>query len=157
MQESFSIWQQPEVVAWSQILVNSYRQLLSKHLIEPIDSAEELSKALFYAPFAVISHDTQIDPVFNYGNQIALQLWSISWNKLIQTPSRLSAEPINRENRSVMLEQVAAKGYIDNYEGVRISTTGKRFVIKQVTIWNLVDRKGKQCGQAATFSNWTWL
>ena len=157
MQNSLLIWQQPEVVSWSQILVNSYQQLLGKQLVDGVNSPEELSKALFYAPFALVSHGTQTDPIFNYGNQTALQLWSISWDELVQTPSRLSAEPVNRATRSAMLKQAAAKGYIDNYEGVRISTTGKRFLIKQAIIWNLVDEKETYCGQAATFSNWTWL
>ena len=157
MQNSLLIWQQPEVVSWSQILVKSYQQLLGKQLVNGVNSPGELSKALFYAPFALVSHGTQTDPIFNYGNQTALQLWSISWDELVQTPSRLSAEPVNRATRSAMLEQAAAKGYIDNYEGVRISTTGKKFSIEQAIIWNLVDEKETYCGQAATFSNWTWL
>ena len=157
MQSDLLIWQQPEVIRWSQILVNSYQQLLGKKLLDDVKSPEELSKALFYAPFAVVSHGTQIDPIFNYGNQTALQLWSISWDKLIQTPSRLSAEPVSRETRSAMLKQAATKGYIDDYEGIRISTTGNRFLIKQAIIWNLTDREGQKCGQAATFSDWLWL
>ena len=157
MQNSLSIWQQSEVISWSQILVNNYQQLLGKQLINSVDSPEKLSKALFYAPFALVSHGTQTDPIFNYGNQTALQLWSITWDELMQTPSRLSAEPVNRATRSAMLEQAAAKGYIDNYQGVRISTTGKKFLIEQATIWNLINKKGSYCGQAATFSNWTWL
>ena len=156
MQNDLLIWQQPEVIRWSQILVNSYQQLLGKQLVNGINSPEELSKALFYAPFAVVSHGTQADPIFNYGNQTALQLWSISWDKLIQTPSRLSAEPVNRATRSAMLKQAADRGYIDNYEGIRISTTSKRFLIKQAIIWNLDNEKGIKCGQAATFSNWEW-
>ena len=157
MQNDLLIWQQPEVIRWGQILVTSYQQLLGKQLVDNTNSPEELSKALFYAPFAVVSHGTQADPIFNYGNQTALQLWSISWNELIQTPSRLSAEPVNRATRATMLKQAATKGYIDNYEGIRISTTGKRFSIKQAIIWNLTDREGQKCGQAATFSNWLWL
>ena len=156
MQSDLLIWQQPEVIRWSQILANSYQQLLGKQLLDDVKSSEELSKALFYAPFAVVSHGTQIDPIFNYGNQTALQLWSISWNELMQTPSRLSAEPVNRATRSAMLKQAATKGYIYNYEGIRISTTGKRFLIKQAIIWNLTDREGQKCGQAATFSDWLW-
>lgn len=155
--KSNNIWQQPEIMRWSQILTNSYQQLLGKKLIAAKDNPEELAKALYEASFVVVSHGIQDDPIFNYGNQTALKLWSIGWEQLIQTPSRLSAEPVNRATRAAMLEQAATKGYIDNYQGVRISTTGKRFAIEQAIIWNLTDESGKKCGQAATFSDWTWL
>ncbi|MEM8830882.1 MAG: MEKHLA domain-containing protein [Cyanobacteria bacterium P01_G01_bin.19] len=157
MNDKFLIWQQPEVIAWTQILVNSYQKLLGKELIAPQITPQELSKALYNAPFVVVSHGTQTDPIFNYGNQVALKLWSISWDKLIKTPSRLSAEPINRATRKAMLEQANSRGYIDNYQGVRISTTGKRFLIERAIIWNLTNDLGEEFGQAATFDCWTWL
>jgi hypothetical protein len=49
------------------------------------------------------------------------------------------------------------QGYIDNYQGIRISRTGQRFLIKQAIIWNLTDALGQKCGQAATFSDWHWV
>jgi hypothetical protein len=151
------IWQQPKVIRWSQILANSYQQLLGRKLLNTANTPQALAQALFNAPFVVVSHDTQTDPIFNYGNQTALQLWSITWDEFIQIPSRLSAETENRATRSAMLEQAATKGYIDNYQGVRISTTGNRFAIQQAIIWNLSDESGQKCGQAATFSDWVWL
>ncbi|MGL5834382.1 MAG: MEKHLA domain-containing protein [Waterburya sp.] len=151
------VWQKPEIIRWSQILANSYKQLLGKELIKSANTPEELAVALFSAPFVVVSHDTQADPIFNYGNQTALQLWSISWDEFTQTPSRLSAEPVNRVTRAVMLEQAATQGYIDNYQGIRISRTGQRFLIKQAIIWNLTDELGQKWGQAATFSDWDWV
>ena len=154
---SSCLWQQPEVIRWSQILAKSYRQLLGKELVSPSNTPEELAKALFHAPFVVVSHGTQADPILNYGNQTALQLWSLSWEELTKTPSRLTAEPVNRETRAVMLEQAAKQGYIDNYQGIRISSTGKRFLIEQAVIWNLYDDSVAPCGQAATFAYWTWL
>ncbi len=157
MCNGLSVWQQAEIIRWSQILANSYQQLLNKPLINIDSTPEALSEALFNAPFALVSHGTQADPIFNYGNQTALQLWSISWDELIQTPSRLSAEAENRETRAKMLQQAAKQGYIDNYQGVRISTTGQRFAIAQAIIWNLSDEQGQPCGQAATFSDWTLL
>lgn len=150
------IWQQPEVIRWSRILAASYKQLLGKELID-VAATEQLAEALFHASFVLVSHGIQADPILNYGNQTALQLWSMNWSKFIETPSRLTAEPVNRATRTAMLEQAATQGYIDNYQGVRISRTGKRFLIKRATIWNLSDESGQKCGQAATFSDWTWL
>lgn len=151
------VWQQPEIIHWIQIVADSYRQLLGKNLIDSANTPEKLSKALFYAPFVLVSHGIQAEPIFNYGNQTALQLWSLSWDEFIKTPSAASAEPVAREERAVMLQQAREQGYIENYEGVRISRQGKRFLIKQVTLWNLTDESGQKCGQAATYPSWEWL
>jgi MEKHLA domain len=160
---NITVWQQPEIIRWMQIVTDSYQQLLGRNLIDTIDvidaieTPEQLSQALFQAPFVLVSHGTQANPIFNYGNQTALQLWSLSWDEFIQTPSAASAEPIAREERSIMLQQAREQGYIENYQGVRISSKGKRFLIKQATLWNLTDESGQKCGQAATFPRWEWL
>jgi hypothetical protein len=91
----------------------------------------------------------------NYGNQIALGLWELSWNQFIKTPSRLTAEPDDRAERERMLTQARAKGYFDGYRGVRISSTGRRFLVEQALIWNVIDPAGNPIGQAATFSQWS--
>jgi len=46
---------------------------------------------------------------------------------------------------------------IDDYAGVRISKHGRRFMIEQATVWNLIDGHGKYCGQAAMFGVWRML
>ena len=68
-------------------------------------------------------------------------------------PSRLSAEPVNQAERERLLALVTQNGYIDNYAGVRISSTGKRCMIKNAVVWNLVDN-GIYKGQAACFTEW---
>lgn len=130
---------------------NSYRQLLSKDLIPGLQSDQEFSRQLFYAPFAVVSHDTASDPIFNYANLKALELFELSWDDFICLPSRLSAEPVNQAERERLLAQVTANGYIDHYEGVRISSTGKRFKISNAVVWNLTDKNQNYKGQAAWF------
>ncbi|MFI3122781.1 MAG: MEKHLA domain-containing protein [Methylococcales bacterium] len=55
------------------------------------------------------------------------------------------------------MAQVTADGFIDNYQGVRISKTGKRFKISNAIVWNLVDDNGIYQGQAACFSDWEFL
>jgi hypothetical protein len=82
---------------------------------------------VFEAPFVVVSHGTEADPVLNYGNAAALALWEMSWEELTRTPSRLTAEAPNREERAKLLEAVTRRGFIDDYSGVRISKTGRRF------------------------------
>jgi hypothetical protein len=136
---------------------NSYRHLLLKELIPGVQSAEQFARQLFHAPFALVSHDTTGDPVFNYANLKALALFELSWEDFTRLPSRLSAEPVNRAERERLLAEVTAKGYIDHYEGVRISSTGKRFLIRNAVVWNLADKNRGYKGQAAWFNEWTFL
>ena len=78
---------------------NSYRQLLLKELIPNILSDEAFAHQLFHAPFAVVSHDTASDPIFNYANLKALELFELNWEEFTRLPSRLSAEPVNQIER----------------------------------------------------------
>lgn len=151
------IWSRPDVIAWSQILLDSFQQRLGEELIPRTGHQLEESKALFLAPFVVVSHGTQADPILNYGNQTALDLWELDWEAFTRTPSRQTGEPPVRQERQRMLEEAARQGFIDNYRGVRISQTGRRFLIEGAIVWNLTDRGGKPCGQAATFSHWSFL
>lgn len=145
------IWEKPEIISWIQILLDSYQKLLGQELINRNSDPSLESKTVFFAPFILVSHGTQTDPILNYGNQIALDLWETTWDSFISIPSRLTAEPINQEERQVMLSRVTQQGFVDDYRGVRISSTGKRFLVEQAIVWNLQDSQGRFCGQAATF------
>lgn len=134
----------------AQRLMRSFEHWTGKPLIEAPES-------LFEAPFVVVSHGTEPDPIFNYANRQALMLWEMDWETFTQMPSRKSAEPISQEERSRLLAQAKAQGYINDYRGVRISSTGKRFWIEDVILWTVLDELDQPCGQAATFSSWTFL
>ena len=120
-------------------------------------SPEAAAEALFHAPFVVLSHDAAPDPILTYGNRAALELFALSWEQLIRTPSRLTAEAPNRAERARLLAEVTSRGFIDDYSGIRISHTGKRFLIERATVWNLINDEGRLCGQAATFREWRYL
>src|SRR5262249_13196822 len=126
-------------------------------LLSPRETPEKDAKALFESPFVVVSHGTEPDPILNYANQIALNLWEMTWEELIKTPSRLTAEPVSREERALLLAQVTQKGYIGDYQGIRISKTGRRFQIERAIVWNLLDEQGRHAGQAASFDRWVYL
>jgi MEKHLA domain len=138
-------------------LLRSFRHWTGRDLIPTSGPAEEQARRLYQASFIVISHGTEEDPVLNYGNEAALSLWEMSWEEFTKTPSRLTAEPMNREERARLLAEVARKGFIDDYQGVRISKAGRRFQVEKAIVWNLVDEQRRYCGQAATFSRWTYL
>lgn len=150
-------WTIPTIVRWNQLLLDSFHRWLGRDLIERKGNLEEQAKALYHAPFVVVSHGMEADPILNYGNKIALDLWEMDWEKLTNTPSRLTAEPMNQAERARMLARAQEQGFIDDYKGVRISGTGKRFLVEQAIVWNVVGAEGEQIGQAATFSKWKLL
>lgn len=157
---SQDVWQQPEIITWSQLLLDSYHRLLGKQLIARIGNAEEDAKILFFAPMVVVSHGKEANPIFNYGNQTALTLWEMTWQEFIQTPSRNTVNPIELEElatREKLLQKAQEQGFMDNIKGIRISKTGKRFLIENVIVWNVIDSNNKTWGQAATYPNWTFL
>jgi hypothetical protein len=150
-------WADPAVIRWNQLLLDSFRRWLGRDLIERKGNPEEQAGALYQAPFVIVSHGMEADPILNYGNRVALELWELDWERFTKTPSRLTAEPVNQSERARMLARAREQGFIDDYRGVRISGTGKRFLVEQAIVWNVVGAEGEQIGQAATFSRWTFL
>jgi hypothetical protein len=150
-------WKSPPIVAWCRLLLDSYRRWTGYQLIERSGDAEAQAERLFDVPFVVVSHGGEADPILKYGNRMALELWAMDWEEFTRTPSRLTAEPENREERERMLAQAAERGYIRDYRGIRIAKSGRRFLVEQALVWNVVDGEGAKCGQAATFSRWTYL
>ncbi len=139
------------------LLLSSFKHWTDRDIIEEMESLELQARELFYAPFAVASHDTSEDPILNYGNQTALDLWDASWEDFTCMPSRQTAEPMTQEERKHLLAQVTAYGFIDQYQGVRISAKGRRFKIEKATVWNLINEAGEYCGQAAMFQDWRYI
>ncbi len=138
------------------LLLASYQHWCKIDLIKT-GSVEQDAKTIFHAPFAVLSHNAATDPIFTYANQTAMHLFGMDWQEFMTTPSRYSAEPVNRAEREKMLNDVNNKGYTDQYSGVRITKQGLRFRIHKATVWNLIDKSGIYLGQAAMFSNWSWI
>lgn len=151
------VWAHASIVRWSQRLLDSFRYWTGKELLGRDGSAIEQAQRLFFAPSAVVSHGLEADPILNYGNQAALDLWEMTWEQMTRTPSRQTAEPVNQDERARLLRVVEEQGYFDRYRGVRISATGRRFLVEEAVVWNVMDEQGQRIGQAATFSRWTRL
>ena len=139
------------------LINNCYTQFLGQPLMVGFQGESALAEALFTAPFVVIAHDVASDPVFNYGNQMALSLFEVTWAELVSLPSRFSAESVVQEERSDLLERVKKDGFIADYHGIRVSKTGRRFHIDKAIVWNLFDDLGTYQGQAACFKEWRFL
>lgn len=151
---SDELWPSSAWTAHTQVLLDSYRRWRGADLIERVDSPAEQSASLFNAPFVVVSHGTEPDPILNYANQQALTLWEMDVETLLRTPSRMTAEPMHRNERAQLLERTTRNGYVDDYQGIRISSTGRRFRIDRAIVWNLLSAAGEHVGQAATFGQW---
>ena len=150
-------WSGQKQIEHVQVLLDSFARLLGRDLIPRDASPAEQAGRLWESPFVVVSHGTEADPVLNYANATALRLWEMDWDTFVQTPSRLTAEPVHRDERAQLLERTSRDGYVVDYQGIRVSQSGRRFRIEQAIVWNLVDAAGMNRGQAATFDRWTPL
>jgi hypothetical protein len=139
-------------------LLASYRKWTGKSLVFPsVDEGKSVSEAIYAAPSVLLSHGTEADPVFNYANLTGQRIFEMTWAEFMTTPSRFSAEPLVREERMRLFDRVAQYGFIDDYRGVRVSKSGRRFYIDQATVWTVLDGDEKLAGQAAVFSHWNYL
>ncbi|ROS05466.1 MEKHLA domain-containing protein [Sinobacterium caligoides] len=118
---------------------------------------EDCAEQLFRSKAVILSHAGGDDPIFNYANEQAMSLFELNWPSITQLPSRFSAEQPNRAERARLLAEVTANGFIENYQGVRIASSGRRFRIEQAVVWNVRDAAGNYVGQAATFEHWQFL
>lgn len=135
--------------AFYQLLADNYARLLGRPLVpQPMLAAEAAEWLYKRAPFAVLAHNAEPDPVFIYGNEAAQRRFGYSWDEITRLPSRLSAEAPVREERQRFIERVHRLGYETGYKGVRIMKSGARFEIEEATLWQLLDADGKLQGQA---------
>ncbi|MFJ4466521.1 MEKHLA domain-containing protein [Streptomyces sp. NPDC089424] len=145
----------PEFAA---LLRDSHRRLVGADPWPSLRASSDAEAARWLyedAPFGLLAHDTAADPVFVYANRTALRCFAYDWDAFVGLPSRLSAEPAAQEDREALLHQVAVHHYVTGYQGVRISRSGRRFRIRDVTMWDLVDADGTLRGQAALFRSWS--
>jgi len=144
-------------ITYVSFLLSSYQRWTGYALIDSALTLTQQAEALYHAPFVVVSHNTLADPVFCYANITAQTLWNLSWEQFTQLPSRLSAQEDAQGERERLLERATRDGYVDDYQGVRVTSDGKRFKIADCVLWNVVDDHDLKIGQAATFSSWEWL
>ena len=134
-----------------ELLTESYARLVGAPLVPPGKDARWLYRD---APFIVLAHGADPDPCFIYANKAAQACFEYSWEEFLSLPSRLSAEPSDRAERQSLLEEVQHHGFMSGYRGLRIAKSGRRFIIEDGAVWELIDRDGTRHGQAATFLSW---
>ena len=134
-----------------ELLTDSYARLVGALLVPPAKDAGWLYRD---APFVVLAHGTDQDPKFIYANKAAQKCFEYSCEEFMSLPSRLSAEAPDRAERQSLLEEVVRHGFLSGYRGLRVAKSGRRFIIEDGVVWELVDRDGTRHGQAATFLSW---
>lgn len=148
--------------SWELTLARSYWEVVGKELAPGLadsalystDAAARAHALLSEAPFCLLSHGTETPfPVLNYGNCAALEVFEVSWAQLIAMESRRTApDRSTRQEREVLLARVRRDGYIDDYSGIRVSSTGRMFEIRDAVVWEVYSPEGGgRLGQAATF------
>jgi PAS domain-containing protein len=142
----------------TRLILANHRRLLGRDLAGVAEGPEAATQ-LFAASCAVLSALGPLgsDHAFNYANRTALELFEYPWTELMGKPSSASAEPVHRDERRKLLDEVGRRGFIEDYSGIRISKNGRRFRIKKATVFNLSDDAGRYLGQAATFADWELL
>jgi len=143
-------WLTPGKRQLAEQLLQSHHQAFGRPLAASVQE-------LFSADLVVLAHDGSSDPCLTYANAAALQLWERPWSAMVGMPSRLTAEPQERQSRALALQQALNQQAIEGYSGIRISRSGRRFQIQNARLWCLLDPDGRPCGQAAAFSDWWWL
>ena len=83
----------PDYIRHCRILADSFERLVGRPLVGVVDDDAELARQMHETPQVIASHGLEDDPVLNYGNQTALDLWQLSWEDFTSTPSRKTAEP----------------------------------------------------------------
>ena len=150
-------WSTPRIIEHSLLLAQCYQRWTGRVLLEGEWEPPELARRLYEAPFVLVSHGTEPDPLINYANLTAQGLWELKWGELVGMPSRKTAEAAARGERSKALGSALQGGFVEGYSGIRVSAVGRRFLIENGVIWNLLDEAGEMRGQAATFSEWIYL
>lgn len=145
----------PPPAALSALILSSFRRVVGKELLpRPMPDAEAARWLYADAPFCVVAHNTEADPIFTYANKAAQHRFEYDWDEFLTIPSRLSAEAPDRAERQRLFDIVARDGFAKGYSGVRVSKSGRRFLIDDGVVWQLIDETGTRHGEAAMFATW---
>ncbi len=139
------------------LVLDSLARLTGRHVTDPHVPPEERARFVFHAPFVLVSHGAESDPRLNYGNLAALALWQADWTTFTSIPSRLTADSTSQAERSHLLARARKQGWIDDYTGIRVTFSGRRFLIQNATLWTVSDADGTCRGQAAMFDRYRHL
>jgi hypothetical protein len=131
------------------VILDSYRRLLGRELVARSGDPAADARRLFELPLAVLAHDTAAAPRLDWANGAAAAAFDATPEALLGRPSADTAPADARADRGRLFETLARQGFVTGYSGTRVSVTGRRFVIDDVTVLELRDAAGNPAGHAA--------
>ena len=131
------------------VILDSFRRCVGRELIDRSGDAAEDARRLFDLPQAVLAHDTSPEPLLDWANRAAAVAFDATPDGLLGLPSSRTAPADATADRRQLFEILARRGFVTGYSGVRASLTGRRFIIDDVTVFELFDAAGKPAGHAA--------
>lgn len=150
-----------------ELIARSYKQFTNKDLsnIDDLDSViaahsniKNLIKKISENNSIVNEcFDLSADPIFIYGNNAALKLWELSFEEFTKFSSRNTANLDQQSSRNSLLQEVLDKGFIENYSGIRVSKSGKKFMIENAMVFQVYDLQDHNIAQAVLFANWKYI
>lgn len=139
-------------VARATEILDSFRRHLGRELVERSGDPAEDARRLFDAPFAVLAHDTSPTPLLDWANLAAARAFDATPETLLGRPSADTAPAEAVAERRALFDVLARQGFVTGYSGVRISLTGRRFIIDDVSVFALTDEAGHPAGHAAVIA-----
>jgi PAS domain-containing protein len=137
------------VVARAAAILDSFRRHFSHDLFDRAGDPAEDARRLFDLPQAVLAHDTSPEPLLDWANRAAAAAFDATPESLLGRPSAATAPADAVADRGKLFEALARDGFVTGYSGVRVSLTGRRFIIDDVTVFELFDAAGQPAGHAA--------
>lgn len=131
------------------VILDSYRRHLGRDLFPRSGDAAADARTLFDLPAAVLAHDTATPALLDWANRAAAEAFDATPTALLGRPSAATAPVDATPDRQQLFVRLQQHGFVTGYEGVRISLSGRRFVIADVTVYELRDRDGRAAGHAA--------
>lgn len=116
--------------------------------IQNVTTTEELDQN---ERFGILSHGTQPDPIYNYGNRASLILFDQTLENLCKTASRYSTVESLMEDREQLIQQINSVGHGTISNAIRTTTKGKLFVMETIWIWHVYHPDGRRIGLAALY------
>ena len=118
--------------------------------------------------FAILSHDNQTDPVYNYVNAAGFDVFQWPADMYYSLPSRYSApEGVDRQKRAAVIESTTAAtgstqtgketknntsgGITYIPEALRVRYPNATVTLRKAVLWNVYDDHGFRRGQTVLF------
>lgn len=133
-------------------ILDSFRRLLGRELMPRSGNPAEDARRLFDLPQAVLAHDTSPAPLLDWANLAAAKAFDATPEALLGRPSADTAPADATADRRALFDKLAARGFVTGYSGVRVSLTGRRFVIDDVTVFEVTNAVGRPAGHAAVIA-----